>query len=218
MPVREVLRSRTLQLPAVALSAAGLVAVASSFAVLAAGCGAPPLAERHAERAAAAPAEAESHAHEGEGREAGHGLEPPAEITTPPLVRMREFHGHLGPYVVLGYRMGEAARRALASPGYFGLRARVESPLAPPASCLIDGVQLGSGCTTGKRNLVVEGGDIARAVFETKSGKRVSIALRPELPEKLRARIAAVGVEAAGLEVYEAREEDLFTIETGEAR
>lgn len=184
MPVRKVLNHRTAKPRAAGISAAGLLAVASSFAVLAGGCRAPP-----------------------------H-----AEITTPPLVRMREFHGHLGPYVVLGYRMGEAARRALASPGYFDLRARVESPLAPPASCLIDGVQLGSGCTVGKRNLAVEEGKIARAVFDSRSGKRAAIALRPELPERIRERIAAVGVEAAGMEVFGAPDGDLFTIETGEAR
>ncbi|MGQ9590405.1 MAG: formylmethanofuran dehydrogenase subunit E family protein [Planctomycetota bacterium] len=204
MPVRKVLNHRTAKPRAAGISAAGLLAVASSFAVLAGGCRAPPHAANHLDEA--------------EGHEAGHGLEPPAEITTPPLVRMREFHGHLGPYVVLGYRMGEAARRALASPGYFDLRARVESPLAPPASCLIDGVQLGSGCTVGKRNLAVEEGKIARAVFDSRSGKRAAIALRPEVPKRIRERIAAVGVEAAGMEVFGAPDGDLFTIETGEAR
>jgi hypothetical protein len=43
---------------------------------------------------------------------------------------------------------------ALASKD-FDLAAHVHSPLEPPPSCLIDGVQLGSGCTLGKGNIRV---------------------------------------------------------------
>lgn len=143
-----------------------------------------------------------------------HGeLEGPVEVTTPASTRIREFHGHVGPYVVLGYRMGLAARRVLSSPGYFDLTAHVETPLVPPPSCLIDGLQLGSGCTTGKRNLTVAEGTIARCFFTSKSGGQVTIALRPDLPEKMRAWIAESGTEATGLKVLDLPEEELFSLE-----
>jgi hypothetical protein len=79
------------------------------------------------------------------------------------LVRIEDFHGHLGPYVILGFRAGQLALRSLGVVGYFDLEARVWSGMKPPLSCFADGVQLGSGCTTGKGNLVVEAGEAGLA-------------------------------------------------------
>jgi len=79
------------------------------------------------------------------------------------LVRIEDFHGHLGPYVILGFRAGQLALRSLGAVGYFDLEARVWSGTKPPLSCFADGVQLGSGCTTGKGNLVVEAGEAGLA-------------------------------------------------------
>ncbi|MGQ9677899.1 MAG: formylmethanofuran dehydrogenase subunit E family protein [bacterium] len=68
------------------------------------------------------------------------------------LKQAERFHGHLGPWLILGLRAGRNARRRLrASP--FELVALVESPAKPPVSCFIDGVQLGAGCTMGKGNI-----------------------------------------------------------------
>ena len=75
--------------------------------------------------------------------------EMPAELR-----RLADFHGHLGPYVLLGYRMGLIARRYF--PGKF--YATVYTGTEPPVSCLIDGVQFSSGCTWGKGNLAVKEG------------------------------------------------------------
>jgi inosine-uridine nucleoside N-ribohydrolase len=137
------------------------------------------------------------------------------EVRTPLLTRVLEFHGHIGPYVVLGYRAALLARERLGSPGYFDLSARVESPLVPPASCFIDGVQLGSGCTTGKRNLEVAAGAIGRATFTRRNGSSVAVALRPELPGKLGALISRLGVEQAGRLVAEQPAEELFVVTAG---
>lgn len=71
------------------------------------------------------------------------------------LRRLSDFHGHLGPYVLLGYRMGLVARKYF--PGRF--HATLFTGTEPPVSCLIDGVQFSSCCTLGKGNLTVrEGG------------------------------------------------------------
>ncbi len=87
------------------------------------------------------------------------------------LTRIEDFHGHLGPYVILGFRAGQLALRSLGVVGYFDLEARVWSGTKPPLSCFADGVQLGSGCTTGKGNLTVEAGEAglaARVEFRTR--------------------------------------------------
>jgi formylmethanofuran dehydrogenase subunit E len=140
------------------------------------------------------------------------GPQGPVEVRTPMRVRVVEFHGHYGPYVVLGYRAGLLARRLLKSPGYFDLRCAVESPLAPPPSCFVDGVQLGAGCTLGKRNIDLRDGKIGRAVFTTKAGRWVEVALRKELPDKIRTWIATVGVEKAGDRCAQLPEDQLFDV------
>lgn len=70
------------------------------------------------------------------------------------LRRLADFHGHLGPYALLGYRMGLVARKYFPGKFYATLFTGTE----PPVSCLIDGVQFSSRCTLGKGNLSVKEG------------------------------------------------------------
>jgi len=124
---------------------------------------------------------------------------------------LRTFHGHLGPYVVIGYRMGRMALDRLGSAGHFGISADVHTPLDPPCSCLIDGVQIGSGCTLGKRNIEVhEAPEPAWAVFSDDRGGKVTIRLRDEIPALVSDLVDGEGVEAAGHAFYEMQPESLF--------
>jgi formylmethanofuran dehydrogenase subunit E len=130
----------------------------------------------------------------------------------PAEVLLRSFHGHLGPYVVIGYRMGKLALDELQSEGHFGISAEVHSPLKTPSSCLIDGVQIGSGCTLGKRNIkVYEGVEPAWAVFESSNGEKVTIRLRPQIPALVQELVNHKGVEAAGQAFFEMCTDSLFT-------
>jgi len=95
-------------------------------------------------------------------------------------------HGHLGPFLVCGIRMGLLALGLLGSPGYFGITATSETGYETPLSCLTDGVQIGSGCTVGKGNLRVVDAGRPRVRFETETGKRLTIELRPEMLEEFR--------------------------------
>ena len=143
-----------------------------------------------------------------------HGLFGPVIVKTPAKTRIYELHGHVGPYVVLGYRAGLLGRRLLDSPGYFDLSARVECPLAPPPSCFIDGVQLGAGCTVGKRNLTVAAAAACRVLFTSEKRRRsVAIALAPGVPARIKERIGAIGVERTGALFFELPEAELFVIE-----
>ncbi len=89
-------------------------------------------------------------------------------------------HGHLGPFLVAGIRMGLLALELLDSPGYFGIHVVSDTGDETPLSCLTDGLQIGSGCTAGKGNLVVTSECKPQAHFETNGGKRLTIVLRPE--------------------------------------
>jgi len=87
-------------------------------------------------------------------------------------------HGHLGPFLVAGIRMGLLALTLLNTPGYFGMRAESEAGTVTPLSCLNDGVQIGSGCTAGKGNLQIVGDAAARVRFVADAGGAVTIELR----------------------------------------
>lgn len=128
-------------------------------------------------------------------------------------ILLKSFHGHLGPYVVLGYRMGKLALGELGASGHFDLSAKVYSILTPPCSCLIDGIQLGSGCTLGKRNIEVHTSDgPAYAVFESRSKQQVTIKLKPSIPSEIKSLVEEKGVEPAA-EIYMDRSLDsLFEI------
>jgi formylmethanofuran dehydrogenase subunit E len=95
-------------------------------------------------------------------------------------------HGHFGPFLVAGVRMGLLALELLEHPGYFGVTAQSEAGLKTPLSCLNDGVQIGSGCTTGKGNLVVVGSTCPRVRFATEDGRSVVIELRQEILYRIR--------------------------------
>ena len=136
--------------------------------------------------------------------------------TIPPEEYLRAFHGHLGPYVVLGYRMGREALKELRSDGHFGLTAEVHSLLSPPQSCLIDGVQLGSGCTLGKRNITIrtEEGP-AWTLFRSENGESIRIRLREEIPGVVADLVSTRGVEAAGRQMLARSTDELFRKEPG---
>ena len=127
------------------------------------------------------------------------------------------FHGHLGPYVVLGVRMGLLAKARLGFHGHFDGKVKAYVGEGPPVSCLADGLQVSTGATLGKGNIEIgplEGGP-PRATFEA-GGRTIEIALTGrvlELTESLDGREAAA---EAGREVISMADEDLFVLrETG---
>jgi len=97
------------------------------------------------------------------------------------IQRAVSFHGHLGPMVVTGIRMGLLALEILEHPGYFNLRAECRAGRVPPLSCLADGLQMGSGCTSGKGNLEIVDQQEASARFVTEDHRTVTLAVRPAM-------------------------------------
>ena len=105
-----------------------------------------------------------------------------------PLLLLERFHGHLGPYVVLGYRMGRFARQALsASP--FELKAEVLTGNTRPLSCMADGIQVGSGCTLGKGNIAIRPDKKAEVLFTTRDGRSLRLRARPSLIRRISSEV-----------------------------
>ena len=100
--------------------------------------------------------------------------------TDPPwLATVVQFHGHLGPSVIAGARMGMIGLRAVDAKGYFDVEVICEGPLAkPPQSCFLDGIQVATGATLGKRTLQwVQADQLAVRFKNTRTGK--AVVLRP---------------------------------------
>jgi len=93
-----------------------------------------------------------------------------------------EFHGHLGPYLVLGILAGETALKKLKCKKYFGLKVMVWGATQKPKSCLIDGLQLSTGATFGKGNISkLEGHIIEIEVSSTEDKKKVTLTIQDHL-------------------------------------
>jgi formylmethanofuran dehydrogenase subunit E len=94
-----------------------------------------------------------------------------------------QFHGHLGPWAAAGLRAGMTARSAAGAKGYFDVQVTVEGPFTkPPRSCFLDGLQVSTGATLGKRNLKwIKADEIVVRMQNTKTCKQVEVRPTPEL-------------------------------------
>lgn len=102
------------------------------------------------------------------------------------LKKAVEFHGHLGPYLVLGLLMGKLAVSLLKCKKHFGIKVLVTGATEKPKSCLIDGLQLSTGCTYGKGNIEKIKGRIIQVLFSNlEDKKRLVVSLNKDLIVKL---------------------------------
>jgi len=127
------------------------------------------------------------------------------------LERAIEFHGHGGPFMVIGLRMGLTALKRLDAEGWFDLRCRVSLRWRPPDSCVIDGIQSSTGCTTGKHNIEVEEREGISAHF-LKDDKGLRIALKKNVEERIRTIMAEKPEETSKImtELIEGRDHEIF--------
>ena len=99
--------------------------------------------------------------------------------------RAIEFHGHGGPFMIVGLRMGLSALNHLDAKGWFGLNCVVKLNWAPPDSCVIDGIQSSTGCTMGKRNIQVDEMNGVSACFSFKKNE-VTLTVREDVLMKIK--------------------------------
>ena len=87
--------------------------------------------------------------------------------------------------MALGLRMGVTALKTLDARGWFDIRCIVHLRWSPPDSCVIDGLQISTGCTMGKHNISVKESDGISAEFESGESKIV-VVLRENVLEMMR--------------------------------
>ena len=127
------------------------------------------------------------------------------------------FHGHLGPFLVLGLRMGLFANRTLQPRGLHDMSATVWTKRSPPESCLLDGIQFSSGCTIGNGNLRVKNAPRIRARF--RKGNH-SLLMKPtkEIAKmlcSLSGRTTEHKIEELALHLGSMPDSDLFVVKHG---
>jgi len=122
-----------------------------------------------------------------------------------------KFHGHLGPYLVLGILAGNAALNKLKCKKYFGIGVRVWGATEKPKSCLIDGLQLAAGSTYGKGNIgKINGAGIKIEVVDTKNKKKIILRLKDNLEQRLKKARTHSDSEVLARQLYRTPPAKLF--------
>ena len=136
-------------------------------------------------------------------------MEIPREYSVSDLAR---FHGHLGPFIVLGYRIGKQALKEMGSDP-FSIKAEVYCSGVTPQSCLADGVQLGSGCTLGKGNIEVIKSEHVSCTF-CAGEKKIRIIPKPLKTLNQNDSDYELAIERYAESLYHLKDEDLFQVDS----
>ena len=99
-----------------------------------------------------------------------------------------EFHGHLGPFLAIGVRMGLLAKKTLKSNGFRDLSVIVNTGNNLPLSCVVDGIQVATGCTLGKGNIAVTNLNEISAAFHAKH-KAIQVKMKTEVFQNLKSEL-----------------------------
>jgi formylmethanofuran dehydrogenase subunit E len=129
-----------------------------------------------------------------------------------------KLHGHLGPFLVIGVRMGDLAKRHLkvddkSSPR---LEVSIKTPLSTPFSCVIDGIQASTSCTVGNRKLKIENStkEIAACFRLQNSQRTTKLSVNPKIVETLISEMSkGANTEHLAAKIAHMQEEQLFVLE-----
>ena len=96
---------------------------------------------------------------------------------------IKRMHGHVGPWNVLGWRIGQAALREFDTKwGWHELDIICYVPLKTPYSCMADGLVIGTGNTIGRLDLrlaEVACLDLIQVCIQRKDGKGPVLIFKP---------------------------------------
>jgi formylmethanofuran dehydrogenase subunit E len=129
-----------------------------------------------------------------------------------------DFHGHLGPFLVLGARMGLIGLKELqVKKGDSKLRATAILERTVPFSCAIDGIQVATGCTVGNGRLKLKNTkNIIASEFCLNGKEHVIVTLKPMKFKDLKKALpkdvhSYKNIQLARM-IASSPEEELFTI------
>lgn len=103
-----------------------------------------------------------------------------------------DLHGHFGPFLALGVRMGLVGLRQLnVQQGDTRLTSTVMLEYVVPISCILDGIQTSTKCTVGNRRLTWKKSKRIGAIFGLSScQQRIEVWLNPPVVQELKRKLA----------------------------
>lgn len=127
------------------------------------------------------------------------------------LLEAKQFHSHLGPYLVIGMKMGNFIRTTLGNKP-FSYRIHTSVGLTPPTSCVIDGLQITTPCTVGNSMIRVEElGDIA--AWAQQDDRRIELQLKSAVRKRIDNDTTRENEENIAQDLWETEIEELFEID-----
>lgn len=135
------------------------------------------------------------------------------------LRKAAEFHGHLGPFLVIGVRMGLIGIRELeAKENDDKLRITAMLKYSVPFSCILDGIQVVTKCTIGNQKLKLINSSGITVEFELQQKGKVIVTVNPTAFDRLKSRLFSENVSQEETQklaymIASMPEEELFIIE-----
>jgi len=130
-----------------------------------------------------------------------------------------DFHGHLGPFLVIGVRMGLIGLKELKTTrGDPKLQATTILKHAVPFTCTIDGIQVTTQCTVGNGKLKLKNiENQVSAEFKLNKERQVTVTLKPTKLEELKRKMPKSAGDYKNIklarEIISSTEKELFVIE-----
>jgi len=135
------------------------------------------------------------------------------------IKRAEGFHGHLGPFLVIGVRMGLIGARELeVKENSEKLRVTAMLEYSVPFSCVIDGIQVATKCTIGNQKLKLIDSSGITVEFELQQREKVTVTVNPTTFNRLKNRLLSENVSQEETQklahmIASIPEEELFIIE-----
>jgi len=134
------------------------------------------------------------------------------------LERAVDFHGHLGPFVALGVRLGLTGLRETSARGdsnKLHITLTLENRI--PLSCAVDGIQVVTGCTIGNKRLKIRRGKSLAAAFQIQGAESVRVIVNKVALDDLKRRVLLQRLtpdelRKVSLDIASMSEKRLFTI------
>lgn len=128
------------------------------------------------------------------------------------LKKAIDFHGHLGPFLVIGTKMG-----LMALKNHSISKVTAETGKKPPLSCMVDGIQVTTGCTLGKGNIEIVNNNRPKATFFGGS-KNLEIELKKDVFEKILEWLKTELPEKTAERIMKLGDDELFVIRLREKK
>lgn len=103
------------------------------------------------------------------------------------IKKAANFHGHLGPFLVIGVRMGLIGIRELGTKrNDKELHVTAMTKPSVPFSCVVDGIQVATHCTIGNKKLRLRSSSSIATKFELQNGGQVTVRFNPATFDRLK--------------------------------